>query len=111
MVILEAGGAQEEEVDGKIEDLTILALCVIIVAKQAILQPSVMLRDDIRSGKLQQGNYASSLRQDEDRKEHLFVMQHMMNAVTRKGRQDDVWYVDSGASSHMTSHGEWFGEM
>ena len=68
-------------------------------------------RDDIRSGKLQQGNYASSSQQNEDRKEHLFVMQHMMNAVTEKGTQDDVWYVDSGASNHMTSHDEWFGEM
>ena len=35
----------------------------------------------------------------------------MMNAVTEKGTQDDVWYVDSGASNHMTSHDEWFGEM
>ena len=33
MVILEAGGALEEEVDGRIEDLVILILCVIIVAK------------------------------------------------------------------------------
>ena len=24
---------------------------------------------------------------------------------------DSVWYVDSGASNHMTSHGEWFIEM
>ena len=47
MVILEAGGALEEEVDGRIEDLVILVLCVIIVAKQAILQPSVMLREMI----------------------------------------------------------------
>ena len=38
-------------------------------------------------------------------------MQHMMNAITKKGTQDDVWYVDSGASNHMTSHDEWFGEM
>ena len=38
-------------------------------------------------------------------------MQHMMNAVTEKGTQDDVWYVDSGASNHMTIHDEWFGEM
>ena len=47
MVILEAGGALEEEVDGRIEDLLILVLYVIIVAKQAILQPSVMLREMI----------------------------------------------------------------
>ena len=47
MVILEAGGALEEEVLGKIEYLLILVLYVIIVAKQAILQPSVMLREMI----------------------------------------------------------------
>ena len=47
MVILEAGGALEEEVDGRIEDLLILVLYVIIVAKLAILQPSVMLREMI----------------------------------------------------------------
>ena len=23
----------------------------------------------------------------------------------------DVWYVDSSASNHMTSHGEWFKQM
>ena len=47
MVILEAGGALEEEVVGRIEDPLILVLYVIIVAKQAILQPSVMLREMI----------------------------------------------------------------
>ena len=25
--------------------------------------------------------------------------------------KEDVWYVDSGASNHMTSHGEWFKVM
>ena len=47
MVILEAGGALEEEVDGRIENLLILVLYVLIVAKQAILYPSVMLREMI----------------------------------------------------------------
>ena len=47
VVILEAGGALEEEVDGRIEDLVIMVLCVIIVAKQDILQHSVMLREMI----------------------------------------------------------------
>ena len=47
MVILEAGGALEEEVASRIEDLLTLVLYVIIVAKQAILQPSVMLREMI----------------------------------------------------------------
>ena len=37
VVILEARGALEEEVDGRIEDLIIMVLCVIIVAKHAIL--------------------------------------------------------------------------
>ena len=40
MVILEAGGALEEEVVGRIEDLLIPVL-------YAILQPSVMLREMI----------------------------------------------------------------
>ena len=35
----------------------------------------------------------------------------MMNAVTEKGTKDDIWYVDLGASNHMTSHDEWFGEL
>jgi hypothetical protein len=24
---------------------------------------------------------------------------------------DNVWYVDSGASNHMTYHGEWFRDV
>ena len=47
MVILEAREAREEEVDGRIEDLIILVLCFITVAKQAILQPNVILREMI----------------------------------------------------------------
>ena len=35
----------------------------------------------------------------------------MMNVVIEKWTQDDAWYVDFGASNHMTSHDEWFGEM
>ena len=39
-------------------------------------------------------------------------MQHMMNTVTADvSTKDDVWYVDSGASNHMTSCGEWFREL
>ena len=35
-----------------------------------------------------------------------------MNIVTADVPQsDDVWYVDSSASNHMTSCGEWFREM
>ena len=68
-------------------------------------------QNDIRNGKLQQGNYASSSKNEDD-KERLFVMQHVVNAVSENGVKDDcVWYVDSGASNHMTSHGEWFKEI
>jgi len=40
-------------------------------------------------------------------------MQHVMNSmfVDAASCKEDVWYVDSGASNHMTSHGEWFKEM
>ena len=35
-----------------------------------------------------------------------------MNTVTADvSTKDDVWYVDMGASNHMTSFGEWFREM
>jgi hypothetical protein len=59
----------------------------------------------MRNGSLQQNNYASSSKQAEDRYEHLFVVQHMLNTVAA-----NVWYVDSRASNHMTYHGEWFKE-
>ena len=35
----------------------------------------------------------------------------MLNTVAATNvstNADDVWYVDSGASNHMTYHGEWF---
>jgi hypothetical protein len=67
----------------------------------------------MRNGKLQQNNYASSSKQVEDRYEHLFVVQHMLNIVAANvsTNVDNVWYVDSGASNHMTHHGEWFSDV
>jgi hypothetical protein len=38
--------------------------------------------------------------------EQLFVMQHMTNSMIRGVSNNNVWYVDSKASNHMTSHGE-----
>jgi hypothetical protein len=35
-------------------------------------------------------------------------MQHMANSMIGGVLDNNVWYVDSGASNHMTSHGEWF---
>jgi hypothetical protein len=60
---------------------------------------------DAQNGKLQQGNYASISNQGD---EQLFVMQHMTNSMIRGVSDNNVWYVDFGASNHMTSHGEWF---
>ena len=56
--------------------------------------------------KLQQSNYASSSGHRDDRNERLFVMQHMVNTMTDNAADcKNVWFVDSGASNHMTSHG------
>ena len=40
-------------------------------------------------------------------------MQHMINSMSADVSTlgENVWYVDSGASNHMTGHGEWFKEM
>jgi len=60
---------------------------------------------DARNGKLQQRNYASINNQGD---EQLFVMQHMVNSMIGGVLDNNVWYVDSRASNHTTSHGEWF---
>ena len=43
----------------------------------------------------------------------MFVVQHVMNVVVENVSKcgDTMRYVDSGASNHMTSHGECFEEM
>jgi len=35
-------------------------------------------------------------------------MQHMANSMIRGVSDNNVQYVDFGASNHMTNHGEWF---
>jgi hypothetical protein len=40
--------------------------------------------------------------------EQMFVMQHMATSMIGGVLDNNVWYVDSKASTHMTSHGEWF---
>jgi len=60
---------------------------------------------DAQNGKLQQGNYASTSNQGD---EQLFVMQHMANSMIGGISDNNVWYVDSRTSNHMTSHGERF---
>jgi hypothetical protein len=34
----------------------------------------------------------------------------MANSMRGGVSDNNVWYVDSGASNHMTSHGEWFND-
>ena len=39
----------------------------------------------------------------------VFVTRHKANQMKQTTpKSDEVWYVDSGASNHMTSHKEWF---
>ncbi len=57
---------------------------------------------DARNRKLQQRNYASISNQGD---EQLFVMQHMANSMIGGVSDNNVWYVDSRVSNHMTSHG------
>ena len=68
--------------------------------------PYYKKENDIKNGKLQQKSYASSSKNIEDN-ERLFVVRHVMNSMAEniaKGG-DVLWYVDSSASNHMTSHG------
>ena len=38
-----------------------------------------------------------------------FVIKHKANSmVVNTSKSNEVWFVDSGASKHMTSHEEWF---
>ena len=61
---------------------------------------------------LQQSNYASSSGHGDDRNECLFMMQHMVNSMIENATDyENVWFVDSHASNHMTSHGEWFNDV
>ena len=44
-------------------------------------------------------------------KEGAFVMQHETSPMTESSQrciEDNMWYVDCGASNHMTGHSNWF---
>jgi len=36
------------------------------------------------------------------------MIQHMENSMIGGISDNNVWYVNSGASNHMTTHGKWF---
>jgi hypothetical protein len=73
---LKAGGAKEDMAIGTKNNLDQILEIVIIVANQAIGPENVGKKkdNDMRNGRLQQNNYASSSKQAEDRYEHLFVV-------------------------------------
>ena len=46
----------------------------------------------------------------------MFMMKHRTNSMSASTsnsalKPEDIWFVDSGASNHMTSHKEWFLEL
>ena len=46
----------------------------------------------------------------------MFVMRHKANSMlastwTSTSNPEGIWFADSGASNHMTSHPEWFREL
>ena len=46
----------------------------------------------------------------------IFMMKHRANSMLASTsnsalKTEDVWFVDSGASNHMTSHKQWFLEL
>lgn len=59
----------------------------------------------------QQGHYASSNHAHGSTPDQLFAMTHVQGDKAIDVGLEDVWYIDSGASNHMTPHGEWFEEM
>jgi len=67
-------------------------------------------RERHQSGRLQQNNYASLSQPTKDQNEYLFVVQQVLNTVEAETHKtsDNVWYVDLGASNHMSCHREWF---
>ena len=38
-------------------------------------------------------------------------MQYVKDRAAEKSTDDAVWYIDFGASNHMTPHGDWFTDM
>ena len=66
-------------------------------------------QNDEKRGKRQQNNYAST--SEDCDKDGAFVVQHETAAMaecSQRCNEEFMWYVDSGASNHMTGHKNWF---
>ena len=58
-------------------------------------------------GNLQRSHYAEG--SEKEKNGSTFVTKHKANSMKQSTpKLDEVWYVDSGASNHMTSHKEGF---
>ena len=68
-------------------------------------------QNDERREKGEQNNYASTSEKAEN--SGAFVVQHEMASMTENVGMDkeNVWYVDSSASNHMTRHSKWFQKL
>ncbi|BBM97607.1 hypothetical protein Mp_1g06970 [Marchantia polymorpha subsp. ruderalis] len=63
---------------------------------------------DIRSGVLPQSNYVTI--EQPQHSDHLFSMSHVMGSMSTASTEEE-WYINFGASNHMTAHEEWFTNM
>ena len=63
-----------------------------------------------KQGNRQRSHYAEG--SERVGKWQVFMIRHEANAMKKTTpKSDEVWYVDSGVSNHMTSHREWFSYM
>ena len=65
-----------------------------------------MQTDEARNKQRNHKGYFFEEDEDHSHEHQLFKADCALSAS--KGDEDDIWYVDSGASSHMTGKKEWF---
>ena len=82
------------------------------MAKSAITKRIAKKKSESASTSRQLTNYAANVADYGG----LFVMRHRANSMTvsdsaSTSNSEDVWFIDSDASHHMTSHQEWFHDL
>lgn len=60
-------------------------------------------RADIVQGKRPSGNYSKETRREDDEEESTFIIALASNVKSYEG-----WFIDSGATHHMTTKNDWF---